>query len=68
MLDLIREDSERKTSIIRNSLNLTSDELKETLKFLQCIGAIRKESNRFQLTNYGREMLSKIEPTLLNID
>ncbi|MCJ7633528.1 hypothetical protein MUP77_14215 [Candidatus Bathyarchaeota archaeon] len=61
MLDFIRKDSKRKMSIIKKSLNISNDELNETLSFLQCIGAVRKENKRLQVTNYGIEVLSKIE-------
>ena len=68
MLNFLGESVERKRPFIRNSLNMSNDELDEILRFLQCIGAIRKENRRLLITDYGKEVLSKIEPTLEIVD
>jgi predicted transcriptional regulator len=68
MLNFLGEGVERKRSFIRNSLKMSNDELDEILKFLQCIGAVRKENRRLLITDYGKEVLSKIEPTLEIVD
>jgi len=61
MLDSLGEFGEHNTSLIRNKINLSVEELNETLDFLQYIGAIREENRRFLVTSYGKQMLTRIE-------
>jgi len=68
MLNSTHEYDEHKISIIRNKLKLSGEELNETLDFLQCIGAVIEENRRFLITSHGKHMLSRIRPSLENMD
>lgn len=67
-LDSFGETGENRTSLIRNKLKLSNEELNETLDFLQYIGAIREENRRFLVTSYGKQMLTRIESASENAE
>ena len=62
-LSLLEKDHSGRVSstrVIRDVLNVSSDELKETLRFLECIGAIKRQKNKCLITNYGKIVLTRI--------
>ena len=61
-LSLLDEEHSGRVSIIRDILNVSNDELEETLRFLECIGAVRRQKNRCLITNYGKTVLTRIVP------
>ena len=61
-LSLLDEEHSGRVTIIRDILNVSNDELEETLRFLECIGAIRRQKNRCLITNYGKTVLTRIVP------
>lgn len=62
LLSLFDEEHTRRVSNIRDMLDLSNDEFEETLSFLECIGAIRREKRRCLITSYGRTVLTRIVP------
>jgi len=63
-MSLLDEEHSGRISIIRGVLNVSDDELEETLRFLECIGAIRRRRNQCFLTNYGKTVLTRVIPDL----
>ena len=70
-LSLLDEEHSRRVSsarAIRDVLKVNRDELEETLRFLECIGAIKRHKNRCLITNYGKTVLTRIVPTDISSD
>jgi len=62
LLSLLDREDLRRVSIIRNTLNLSNEEFEETLRFLECIGAVKREKRRCLITSYGKTVLTRLVP------